>query len=332
MMLSIEERYRLIEDIEALHARLDYQGVVMLLKRIAEEALRNDIELTFWRALANFRLGRVEEAQRLVPGIVTSKSLAVDTRIGRQALNLYGCILLQEGKLAAAEVQFRSILEIGSTSGDSALKGAAYCNLGIIADIRMQWYDALALYKRSLAAYIDAGRPNWVALVHHNVGMTYRSIQHFDEADAHFAYALEYATTHELSDHTAYIELERALLISRVGDWRLAYNTANRAFRRAQIINHRFYMAEAERAMGTIANSAYQWPKAEHHLGRATQLVEDKQAPLLHAEVAEELAVMYSRREEFELAGAALRQAMRLYMAIGAIERAAAAEQRVATT
>jgi tetratricopeptide (TPR) repeat protein len=285
--------------------------------------------LVYWYSLAHFWTGEERRAKQLLWRATDDAVATANQRLKHRILNLQGGVLLQEGKLAEAETQFQSLLATATTSEDLSFVAAAICNLAIIADIRMRWSEALALHKRALAAYITAGEPVWAALTHHNMGITCRNLSRYEEADGHFAHALEYSISRGMFEHVAYIELERALLISSMGDKRLAVATARRAFRRAQILGHRVNMAEAQRALGTIANSDARWSEAEQHLSRALEIAQDSYSSLLKAEVAEEMAITYRHLGEPELSTAALQRAVDAYLTIGAAERARYAKTRV---
>ena len=59
-------------------------------------------------------------------------------------------------------------------------------NLGILANIQGELYEALTRYGRSLEAYRGAGDEHGCAIAYHNLGMVSADRQLYDEADRYF--------------------------------------------------------------------------------------------------------------------------------------------------
>src|SRR5215207_726254 len=92
-----------------------------------------------------------------------AKDLAAD------ACSALAGFALERGDLAEAQEQYRHALQLAGEN--PVLIGKIEQNLGIVANIRGDWSQALEHYHRSLAAFESSSDERGCALVHHNLGM-----------------------------------------------------------------------------------------------------------------------------------------------------------------
>lgn len=105
------------------------------LRRALPLATADRAKLRFSRALALYRLGRLEEA------LEQASKLAGKPRVGPQAESLTGSIQFELGDLQAAEESFRRVLAVDPTDS------FAYQSLGDVARARGDARGALRLYR-----------------------------------------------------------------------------------------------------------------------------------------------------------------------------------------
>src|SRR4051812_28903922 len=90
--------------------------------------------------------------------------------LAAEALNTLGGLELTTGSIADARRSFLRALELG---GDLSreLRARVEQNLGIVANIQGDLYEALKRYERSLAAYKACSDDHGCAIAYHNLGM-----------------------------------------------------------------------------------------------------------------------------------------------------------------
>src|SRR2546426_847788 len=111
--------------------------------------------------------------------------------LAAEALNTLGVLDLKTGSLEGARMNFLRALELGGQSRE--LWARVEQNLGILANIQGELYEALTRYGRSLEAYRGAGDEHGCAIAYHNLGMVSADRQLYDEADRYFGESLEIA-------------------------------------------------------------------------------------------------------------------------------------------
>src|SRR5260370_13016741 len=124
------------------------------------------------------------------------RSYDVARRIGNdllaaEAVNTLGVLDLKTGSLEGARMYFLRALELGGQSRE--LWARVEQNLGILANIQGELYEALTRYGRSLEAYRGAGDEHGCAIAYHNLGMVSADRQLYEEADRYFAQSHEIA-------------------------------------------------------------------------------------------------------------------------------------------
>ena len=98
--------------------------------------------------------------------------------LAAEALNTLGVLDLKTGSLEGARMNFLRALELGGQSRE--LWARVEQNLGILANIQGELYEALTRYGRSLEAYRGAGDEHGCAIAYHNLGMVSADRQLYD--------------------------------------------------------------------------------------------------------------------------------------------------------
>jgi tetratricopeptide (TPR) repeat protein len=318
--------------LRAWDLHLEFPAQLKLLSEVPESVLLEEPELGFLLAQAQFYGGKWNEALSLV-GLVERPLLeAGPERISRRRTNLEAMIRLSLGDAFTAESLLLTVLEVSTAVGDTQLTAFARSNLGVISDIKCRWDEALVHYQHALAAYQKIGHEYGVGQVHHNTAMTYRQLGFYRSSATHFEYAQEYFSSSGVQVEIAGCDNERALLLSALGDRRLADVTARRALHRFSTIQHEPGIGDAHRVLGIIASRAGQDGKAHAYLTTALEYTRRGGDRLTEAETLEEMAVLQRGRGDLEAAGAAQKRAAEIYQSYGALERIQRMRERLAET
>src|SRR5206468_1337140 len=120
-------------------------------------------------AEAHGRLGAHHEAGRWAAAALAVARGRGERHAELRARNYQGAIALQGGEVDGAEAHFAAALDLARTLDDPAAEARCFNNLGIIANLRGEWREALASYQLALAAYQQAGLARGMAETQHNI-------------------------------------------------------------------------------------------------------------------------------------------------------------------
>src|SRR5438309_11050207 len=159
-----------------------YEAAIVAAERAGEhlvlaEALRR-------LAVVRHRRGDSADARELCRRSHAVSRHAGDTVLAGEALNTLGGIDLETDAIADAREHFLRALELGGQSRE--LRARVEQNLGILANIQGDFDEAVARYRRSLAAYRACNDAHGCAIAHHNPGMASADLQQFDEAEHYY--------------------------------------------------------------------------------------------------------------------------------------------------
>jgi tetratricopeptide (TPR) repeat protein len=203
-------------------------------------------------------------------------------------------------------------------------------NQGILQDIRGDLDSAARHYRRSLAAYTDAGDRHGRAIANHNLGMVAADRRAWAEAAEHFGEALG------LARETGDIRLEglcegnRAEVELALGRPKRAQADVAAGLRIFEQIGARLELGDAYRILGQIDRRLDRFAEGETHLRRAMALTAQTENRLGEAEAARELARLLSRNGRDAEAAQHLRQALLLFATVGATRDAQATAAELA--
>jgi putative nucleotidyltransferase with HDIG domain len=311
LVLSARERERAgcmpeaIEQYETAIERAEQDGD----RRVLAEALRR---------LSVVRHQRDEcDAAR----VLCERSIAVASEIGNElltgeALNTLGSMLLREGQLARAQDTFLRALDRGGESRQ--LRARVKQNLGIVANIRGEFDEALSRYQQSLEAYQAAGDEHGCALAYHNLGMVSADQHRFDDADSNFRRSLA------IAERTGDVRLQGLCLVNHA-DVHIARQRFEDARRNAESalaifdqLGAREQKGGAYRVIGVVYRETGKPALAESRLRSAIELAGASNSVLLEAEARRELAVVYQNMGRNQEALKLLNTAHRLFQRLDA--------------
>ena len=309
----------LLQDARARYDARDFAGTAELIERADASRRIAEPEIGFLLAASWRQLGRTHDALALA-GELTDPILRRGTpRLELRRINLEAMLLFEAGSVGAAEALWLHLHGRASVEGDAEYVAHASNNLGVVYTLQMRMDEALASYERAMLAYWRLGERLGLAQSHQNLGMAHRESGRPEEADEHFESARYHATA--AADHRLLgrIESERALLLARRGDHRVAEATARRARSRLQLVGDLAGTGEAWRTTGLIAIAAGRHGEAIDPLGQAVDISRQTGHALLEAEALLGLAVARAGTATTE-SEAARTAAYEIFERIGAMQ------------
>ena len=246
--------------------------------------------------------------------------------LAADADNALAGFALERGDLAEAWQLYCSALELAGSN--PSLLGKIAQNLGIIANIRGDWTEAMAHYHRALEAYRTIGDQRGAAIVHHNLGMIHAKRKQWQEADRHYRSCHALAETAGDRHLGGLAALNRAEVRLAIDDLEGARAGAEQALRIFNDVEARRDKAGAHRMMGMVFRERRQMALAESHLRSALEIAAGAQCPLSEADAARELARLYQMQGHYDAALALLERARTVYQRLeAAADLAEVAEQ-----
>lgn len=247
---------------------------------------------------------------------------ARDDRPGMmRAENLLGIILFDAGELDAAWVRFNAALALAGELGADRMFADVANNLGMVSDLQGERARAVECYQVALCSYRETGNVQGEAQTSHNLGISHREMERWEEAEHCFSRAAELARASGDARLQAFAMVARAELVLRRGDAATADRMVRAALLRFDVGTSVFGLAEVQKVRGAIARQRGELEEARAHLDRAVELGELHGVPLLDAEVRVERGTVLC------LLGEAVAGADDLERAIGTFERLGASRR-----
>ncbi len=275
-------------------------------------------ELHLLAATAAARLGDFVAAQ----GLATTALGAFHTRADRdgrmRALNLLGVIGFELGRMSDAEAAFSGALELARELTDTQLQARVSNNLASVNHLQGHAAEALSLYRGALLAYQRLGDRRGAAETCHNLGIAYRHLAAWPDADASAAEALRHA---ELLGEPALLSLVltgRAELRVELGEFALALQELERAERLAHGSGDEVGRAEVQRIRALAALRAGDTAAAIRDATAAWEVARLHEIVLLQADSAALLALAHRQHGNREEAERRRAEALDAYDSLGA--------------
>jgi ATP/maltotriose-dependent transcriptional regulator MalT len=155
------------------------------------------------------------------------------------------------------------------------------------------------------------------------LAMTYRELNWAAESDSHFekAHQLYSSSSSDRSYELCYVELERALLISGMGDHRRAEAITRQALARIAEGDAPRRRAEVLRVLGTILHRRGRLQEARTCIEEGLALARRVRVPLLEAELCDEMSLLSRSEGTFKGEQVWADEAIRIYTLSGAEAR-----------
>jgi tetratricopeptide (TPR) repeat protein len=223
-----------------------------------------------------------------------SLDLAVRTGardLAADACNALGGFALERGDLVEAQERFQHSHELAGEN--QALLAKVEQNLGIVANIRGDWAQALEHYHRALAAYEHIADHRGCAYAHHNLGMLHSDRREWAAADRHYQKSQVLAAAAGDRHLGGIALMNRAEVRLALGDEEGARAGAQQALAVFTEVGARRHKAGAHRLLGMVFRQRRQNALAESHLRAALEIAAGACCPLIEADASKELAALY---------------------------------------
>jgi tetratricopeptide (TPR) repeat protein len=232
------------------------------------------------------RLGELAYAAALAGGALHRFAAHGDFDGRMKALNLLGVIGFERGGLAEAEEHFSEALNLAYRLEDSLAAARACNNLASVVHLQGRSDEAVGLYRGALLSYQRLGDRRGTAETYHNLGLTFRQLAEYEEAEKAVHQAMRHA---ELVGEPGLMALAsggRAELHIEQGDPAFAYPELDRAGRLAEQAADILGTAEIRRirALAALRDGRHELAREEAEAAR--EVAEEHDAALLKAECA----------------------------------------------
>jgi tetratricopeptide (TPR) repeat protein len=235
-----------------------------------------------------------------------------------RANNLLGAIEFELGRLDRAEHRFGEALRLAQQLNDSLFAARASNNLAAVAQLRGNPDRALGLYRRALLDYQRLGDRRGLALTYHNLGLSFRQLSRWREADAAAVQAVRLAELESEGSLLALTLTGRAELDIEREELDLAAQGIARAIRAAEEADDEIGAAEARRLRACVALRRRHYRTARDDAETSRAVAVRHGSALLEAESAAALALALRGLGLTEAAAALRADAIRGFQALGA--------------
>lgn len=330
MRETLQQRVEALSRLWALLRQRDYGRLRALLEPLPTSRLLAVPDLAYLLAVALDRLGESGAAMALLRKLEDAIDETGNPDLFRKRHNHEAMIWIRRGELPRARALLVVLLQSAERADDHFAIGVACQNMAVLAQIRCEWSEAVALHERAKASFHRLGLKRAIGDVHQNLSTLYRELGRLEEAQTHSEHALRLYRHGAGEEEIAAVELGRALLCTARGDHRLAATTAARALQRYGRAGSGRDVAEAHRVLGIVAAARGDLPRCREYLELALPTARATANPLLEAEVLEEIAVLERLEGDSPASRSAADAAARVYLGIGADARAERMRARLA--
>lgn len=236
-----------------------------------------------------------------------------------------GALAFEQGDLAGARAWWTQAADLARRCGARALQGRCEMNLGLVLNVEGQRERALEAYAAA-SPMLEEDAPG-LALLAHNVAISLDELGRHEEALVVFGEVLEMAANASEIRLGAMVRCHRARLLTALGRYAEAQGDAQSAQEVFGRLGDVAGLGDAHKLLGIIARAQGRRSVAEAYLRQAVQQLVKAKVKLGAAEALEELAQL----AEGSAARFYLQEALALYAEIGAVDRAEAIRDRLAS-
>ncbi len=267
----------------------------------AAEARRSEALLL--AATASMRLGEVARAGELAAEAAEGFRQRADQDGRLRALNLLGAVAFEQGALDDAVSQFEMARGLARQLQDTLFEAHAANNLASVAHLRGDAVSALSLYRAALLGYQRLGDRRGTSQTYHNLGLAFRELGAWQDADEATVQAVRHARLVEDAALAALAVTGRAELDVARGALDVAARELDRADELARQAGDQLGIADVGRVRAMVALQSDDAAGALVSARAAGAMAEEQGSALLAAEcaAAEALALWrLARRDEAE--------------------------------
>ncbi|MBP2646679.1 MAG: hypothetical protein H6Q77_303 [Gemmatimonadetes bacterium] len=267
----------------------------------AAEARRSEAVLL--AATASMRLGEVARAGELAAQAAEAFRQRADQDGRLRAVNLLGAVAFEQGALDDAMKQFETARGLARQLEDTLFEAHAANNLASVAHLRGDAATALSLYRAALLGYQRLGDRRGTTQTYHNLGLAFRELGAWQDADEATVQAVRHARLVEDAALAALAVTGRAELDLARGAIDVAARELDRADELARQAGDQLGIAEIRRVRAVASLQRNDAAAALVEAREGGTLAEEQGSALLAAEcaAAEALALRrLARRGEAE--------------------------------
>ena len=228
----------------------------------------------------------------LEAALAVAEALGDEAAVGH-AVNVQGLLNYKMGRLEEAERLYLKARESARRAGEAKLAAMTSQNLGVIANIRGELEQALWHYEASLADYRALGLTKYMCITLNNLGMLYTRMERWETAERAYQEAIPLSQQIGDVGVRVILEVNFAILWIARKDFKKARQACDRALAIAEETQHREALGEVQKCFGVIFRETGDFSAAEEAFRRAVELADSRQDLLLSAEIAREFAELY---------------------------------------
>ena len=312
----------LVATLRALLSAARYRDLVAAWHAAPEADARRS-EALLLAATASMRLGDVARAGELAGDAAEAFRLRADQDGRLRALNLLGAVAFERGELDEAVNRFETARTLARQLDDTLFEAHAANNLASVAHLRGDAALALSLYRVALLAYQRLGDRRGITQTYHNLGLAFRDLGAWTDADEATVQAVRHARMVEDEALAAIAVTGRAELDVARGALDVAVRELDRASELAMEAGDAIGIAEIGRVRAIVALRQNAFEVALDEARRAGHMATEHGSALLAAECAAAEALALLRLERTDEARARRDLAADGFARLGAVAHAA---------
>ncbi|MFN2566228.1 MAG: tetratricopeptide repeat protein [Gemmatimonadaceae bacterium] len=212
------------------------------------------------------------------------------------ALNVKAIAHFRLGRLDEAEQLYLQARDHARRSGEAKLAAMTAQNLGVIANIRGDLEQALGYYEASLADYRALGLTKYICTTLNNLGVLYTRMERWETGERAYDEAVEISQVLGDLPTRILLEVNRASHWIARREYGRAREACDLATSLSQQTQDTHALGEAHKCYGVIARETGDHAAAEKSFQQAATLAEQRQDLLLAAETAREMAELYRQQ------------------------------------
>ncbi|MCU0620062.1 MAG: tetratricopeptide repeat protein [Gemmatimonadales bacterium] len=288
-------------------------------RRASGETWARRPEAELLAATAAMRLGDLDAAEQLVRGALRQFALRADADGRMRAENLLGALLFERGELDGADHAFGEALRLARMLGDAQMQARASNNVASVAHLRGEPERALGLYREALQGYQRLGDRRGTAETWHNLGLSFRQLAAWHEAESATVESLRHAELVGEGSLLALAVMGRAELELERGHLEVAERTLDRAATLAEQSGDEIGTVEVLRLRALLALRLGDHARAAATAEHGRHVADTMGAALVAAECTAVEALARQRMQETARAEALRDAALAGFARLGAV-------------
>ena len=305
--------------IRALLAEGRFQEALDAFRRSEGRAVPPDVQLM--AATAATRLGELGVGAALAEASLERFRTRADDDGRMRALNLLGVIEFERGNLERSQQCFTEALGLARALKDTLMTARTCNNLASIADLQGEALGALSLYRSALLSYQRLGDRRGTAESYHNLGIVFRQMGEWTDAESAANQAIRHAETLVERSLLGIAVMGRVEIGIKRGELDLARQQLAWAGSLATESHDELGAIEVELLGAQLALAEKQWETAAAGAEKARQAAINARAAVLQAQCAAVSAHAFRALDRMDQAEERREEASRLFRSQGARRR-----------